>query len=152
MEIIKGNLIELAKQGRFDVIVHGCNCMCTMDAGIAKQIKNEFPEAYTVDLQTIPGDKTKLGTCSYGVVSIEGKELHIVNAYTQYDWKGGSVLVDYNALRSCMKLIKQKYAGRKIGIPKIGAGLAGGDWEKISAIIAEEFKEENFTLVIKEEN
>ena len=39
MKIIKGDLIKLALQGEFDVIVHGCNCFCTMGAGIAKSIK-----------------------------------------------------------------------------------------------------------------
>ena len=39
---IKGDLIELAKQGKFDVIAHGCNCFCTMGAGIAVPMKVAF--------------------------------------------------------------------------------------------------------------
>jgi O-acetyl-ADP-ribose deacetylase (regulator of RNase III) len=39
---IKGDLIELAKQGNFDVIAHGCNCFCTMGAGIAVPMKIAF--------------------------------------------------------------------------------------------------------------
>ena len=35
---VDGDLIKLAKQGRFDVIVHGCNCFCQMGAGIAPQM------------------------------------------------------------------------------------------------------------------
>lgn len=35
MNIIKGDLIALVLEGRFDVIVHGCNCMCVMGAGLA---------------------------------------------------------------------------------------------------------------------
>jgi len=30
MKEITGNLITLAKEGHFDMIVHGCNCFCTM--------------------------------------------------------------------------------------------------------------------------
>jgi O-acetyl-ADP-ribose deacetylase (regulator of RNase III) len=30
MKVIKGDLIQLAKDGKFDLIVHGCNCFCTM--------------------------------------------------------------------------------------------------------------------------
>lgn len=37
MQNIKGDLIELALVGEFDVIVHGCNYFCTMGASIAKQ-------------------------------------------------------------------------------------------------------------------
>ena len=65
MKTIQGDLIKLAVAGEFDVIVHGCNCFCTMGAGIAKTIKQKFPTAYQADLATIKGDKTKLGAVSY---------------------------------------------------------------------------------------
>ena len=45
----KGNLIDLAEQGEFDVIVHGCNCQNTMGSGIAKEIKERYPLAYRAD-------------------------------------------------------------------------------------------------------
>ena len=43
--------------------------------------------------------------------------------------------------------IKAKYTGQRIAYPLIGAGLAGGDWKRISSIIEEELKGENHTLV-----
>ena len=39
---IEGDLIALAKQGKFDVITHGCNCMSNMGAGIAPQMAKAF--------------------------------------------------------------------------------------------------------------
>lgn len=48
MRNVQGDLIELALNGVFDVIVHGCNCQCTMGAGIAKSIRAKFPEACEV--------------------------------------------------------------------------------------------------------
>jgi len=42
MKIIQGNLIHLARGGESDLIVHGCNCFCTLGAGIAKGIKAAF--------------------------------------------------------------------------------------------------------------
>jgi len=39
---IKGDLIELAKEGKFDVIAHGTNCFCTMGSGIAPQMAKAF--------------------------------------------------------------------------------------------------------------
>ena len=47
MNIVKGCLIELAVEGNFDVIVHGCNCFNTMGAGIAKQIKKKASNKQT---------------------------------------------------------------------------------------------------------
>ncbi len=46
-----------------------------------------------------------------------------------------------------MEWIKKQYPGRRIGLPKIGAGLAGGDWPTIAAIIEEELAGEEVTLV-----
>jgi O-acetyl-ADP-ribose deacetylase (regulator of RNase III) len=153
MKVIKGNLIKLAAHNAmFDVIVHGCNCFHTMGAGIAKQIKKTFPEAYRADLSTIYGVRFKLGQYSSATVRLfNDKYLTIVNAYTQYYFKWNPEqpkrLVDYNAVRSCMKAIKKDFSGKKIGIPKIGAGLAGGDWKIISKIIDEELEGEDVTLV-----
>ena len=49
-----------------------------------------------------------------------------------------------------MQWIKQHYAGQRIGLPKIGAGLAGGDWEVIEKIIEEELAGENVSIVVLE--
>lgn len=44
MNHIQGDLIALDMAGKFDVIVHGCNCFHAMGAGIAKTIATAFPE------------------------------------------------------------------------------------------------------------
>ncbi|PIE91145.1 MAG: phosphatase [Acidobacteria bacterium] len=147
MKIIKGDLIKLAIQGHFDVIVHGCNCFCTMGAGIAKSIKDQFPQAFEADLSTEKGDRNKLGTFSSATVFKNGHKFTIINAYTQFHWSGRGVQADYDAIRRVFRLIKQTYGGKRIGYPLIGAGLAGGDWDIISAIIDEELFQENHTLV-----
>jgi O-acetyl-ADP-ribose deacetylase (regulator of RNase III) len=147
MNIIKGDLIKLAQDGTFDVIIHGCNCQCEMSAGIAKFIRNTFPEAYEADLKTEKGSRDKLGTISYATVNKADHEITVINAYTQFDYKGTLVLVDYDAVRSVMRAVKEAFSGRRIGYPKIGAGLAGGDWEILSKIIDEELAGEDHMLV-----
>ncbi|MGI9533702.1 MAG: phosphatase [Thermodesulfobacteriota bacterium] len=147
MKIIEGDLIKLALDGEFDVIVHGCNCFCSMGAGIAKKIKDLFPEAYDADLQTEKGSRDKLGSISYTNVQRGKNEFTIVNGYTQFSAGGSGVLVDYVALLSVMKGIKSNFSGRRIGYPMIGAGLAKGDWSIISEIIDEQLQDENHTLV-----
>ncbi len=147
MKIVKGDLIKFALEGKFDVIVHGCNCFCTMGAGIAKAIKNEFPESYEADCKTEEGSKEKFGTYSYATIERNGNEITVINAYTQYDYKGPGMKADYEAIRSVFKKIKSTFSGKRIGYPKIGAGLAGGNWEQISKIIDEELIDEDHTLV-----
>ena len=147
MKVIHGDLIKLALEGEFDVIVHGCNCFCTMGAGIAKQVKKMFPQAYDVDQKTTRGDKNKLGTISIASITQSENNLTIVNGYTQYNWRGSGILVDYGAVQSVFKQIKSTFPGKRIGYPKIGAGLAKGDWEVISDIIDVALEGEDHMLV-----
>jgi len=147
MKHVKGDLIAMALDDAFDVIIHGCNCFCTMGAGIAKTIRQTFPQAYEADQQTVKGDRSKLGTISYAEIEIQNKKLVIVNAYTQYDWRGTGIKADYEAIRQAFRIIKTQYTSLRIGYPAIGAGLAGGDWRVIASIIDEELKGEDHTFV-----
>jgi O-acetyl-ADP-ribose deacetylase (regulator of RNase III) len=148
MNVITGDLLRLALDGRFDVIVHGCNCQCAMGKGIALSIKQQFPEAYEADLRTPKGDRSKLGTISTALIERPPARFTVVNAYTQFHYRGEGVLADYEAIRSAFGLIREQFTGRRIGYPKIGAGLAKGDWDTIAAIIDETLAGEDHTLVV----
>ena len=152
MKEVTGDLIKMALAGKFDVIVHGCNCFHTMGGGIAAQIKRQFPEAYTADLSTRNGSKEKLGTISLYHIKreVEGKpvKFYVVNGYTQFDFGTDKMNVDYTAVLEVFHTVKKKFHGLRIGYPMIGAGLAGGDWTVISKIIDKELKGEDHTLVV----
>lgn len=159
-----GDLIAMARAGRFTVIAHGCNCFCRMGAGLARSIKQAFPEAAAADAATAVGDRSKLGTCSVAVVRIDDlgpstaalregivdmmeTNLTIVNAYTQYGYSCQTISVDYGAVRRCMRWIAETYPDADIGLPLIGAGLARGDWGVIREIIEEELRDCRVTIV-----
>lgn len=146
MKSIDGDIIELALAGQFDVIVHGCNCFNAMGKGIAKSIRAVFPEAYEADCRTKAGDREKLGTFTKAAAR-RRDGLTIVNAYTQYDYRGPQPNADYAAIRAVFRAIKEAFPGARIGYPLIGAGLARGDWNIIAAIIEEELVGEDHTLV-----
>lgn len=71
MKSISCDLIQLAENGHFDLIAHGCNCYCTMWAGIAKAVMEVFPSAFEADEATKRGDRAKLGSCSFAVIALE---------------------------------------------------------------------------------
>jgi O-acetyl-ADP-ribose deacetylase (regulator of RNase III) len=147
MKTMKGDLLELAARGFFDVVVHGANCQCSMGAGIAKSIRVQFPEAYDADRATPKGDRSKLGTISCAFVKRGTARFHVVNAYTQFDYRGKGVRVHYDAVASAMREVRRRFGGKRIGYPKIGAGLGRGDWSRLSAIIDECLDGEDHTLV-----
>ncbi|MGE0740414.1 MAG: macro domain-containing protein [Hyphomonadaceae bacterium] len=146
MKTVRGDLLQLALDGAFDVIVHGCNCQHTMGKGIALAIKQKFPEAYLADCAT-PKGGSKMGSISVAEISKGATRFVVVNAYTQLHWRGPEAKVDYVALRQAMQKVKLAFAGRRIGYPRIGAGLGGGNWDRIASIISEEFAGEDHTLV-----
>lgn len=153
MKYVDGNLLDLAEAGKFDIIVHGCNCLNTMGSGIARQIKDRYPKAYLADQLTQRGDKGKLGRFTQAHIDLipyfPGSRglrflkhpFTVINAYTQYSFHPrNKVNVDYEAVFNVFKQIKLLYdmnpqAPVRIGIPQIGAGLAGGDWKLIENII-----------------
>lgn len=147
-----GDLIAAAKNLEVDVIAHGCNCYCTMGSGIAPLIKNAFPAAWKADLQTEKGSKDKLGTFSHAIQD----SVIIGNLYTQFGYWGrnkGLRDLDYNAMYDSMALFRNMLVQRfgdnvQIGLPKIGAGLAGGEWSIIEAIILSTFGSLDVTVYV----
>ena len=147
VDVVTGDLITMAKRGDFDVVCHGCNCFHTMGKGIAKKMKKNFPECYQSDINTPYGDIGKMGTNSYA----RHDELTIVNCYTQhgYGYNREGKRKRYEAIWNCLTDIKERYAGKRIGIPQIGCFHAGGEWDFVFPMIEEIFKGiDNVTIVI----
>ena len=149
MKYKTGNLITAAQECEVDVIIHQCNCFVNMGSGIAPQIKQAFPAAWAADQATTKGSAAKLGTFSVGT---EG-ELLVFNAYGQFGyWKkdNGEINTNYTALdaalRSIAEYLKVTNPNAKIGLPKIGCGLGGGDWSVVSKIIEESLGEYDVTV------
>lgn len=131
----KGDLLAV-KQG---ILVHGCNCVGVMGAGIAAQVARRWPAveaAYVVHCEDL-GDKA-LGTITFHDLN---PGLFIINAMTQLA-PGLGKQVSYDAVELCFKRILQIYEmghywDVPLCFPALGAGLAGGKWPIIEAIIDE---------------
>jgi len=135
---VKGNLIDLAEQGEFDVIVHGCNCLNTMGSGIALEMRNRYPKVYDADTLATQQWKTpvaKLGNFSTYTTVGKGKPFVIVNAYTQVNF--APRWVDHFEYESFYLILRKLEAlgPVKFGFPYIGMGLAGGDETRIIKLL-----------------
>lgn len=163
---IDGDLITLAKAGTFDVIAHGCNCKSQMGAGIAPQMAKAFScdkfemerwgidinKLGNIDFQTFVLGENAIWSLEDAKNNRDEPELTVVNAYTQYNYgrnhaDGDAIPFSYEAFTLCMKKMNNIFKGKHIGLPKIGAGLAGGDWSLIEKIIKKELKDCNVTIV-----
>ena len=148
MKEVYGNLIDLALEGDFDIIIQGCNCFNTFGRGLAKEIKERLPKAYAADCKTKKGDMNKLGNYSSCIINTDsGDDFMVLNCYTQYIWDSSTKPLDYEALTLYLRKINHEFKDHIIGVPLIGAGLAGGDWDKIKIIIERELKDMDVTIV-----
>jgi O-acetyl-ADP-ribose deacetylase (regulator of RNase III) len=140
----QGNLLALAEAGKFDIIVHGCNCQNTMGSGIAKQIKDKYPDAFEVDYQYDLLQKNtrylKLGNFSKTKV-FSKSNFTIVNAYTQFHYLPRGVdHFEYASFAVILQKLAHFYGNYDFGFPYIGMGLAGGDPDTIIQML-EDFTE-----------
>ena len=166
---VDGDLVKLGLEGVFDVVVQGNNCFCVQGAGLAPQFVKAFgTDRFVMERLEYKGNVNKLGTIDYELKSLSnpkgyrsvqmegfesGKDLFVVNAYTQYNYganhaDGDKKPVDYEAITLVMRKINRIFAGKHVGLPYvIGAGLAGGDPSIIIDIIKRELKDVNVTMV-----
>lgn len=158
IKIIKGDLIKLIKEDAFDIVMHGANCFNTMGGGIAYQMRINFPELYEADLQTKSGDKSKVGTYTYWLRQQKAKVLNqhsraefkytmLINAYTQFTYGREKDQFEYEGFESILKSLIPVMTYKKIGLPWIGCGLAGGDKERILKIIEDTIGHLDVTIV-----
>lgn len=138
----KGNLIELFKQGKFDVIVHGCNCYNIMGAGFAKQVKDNFPAAYQADKDFyISKGIHRLG--SYSLVKLENQ--FIINSYTQLNTGKN---FDLTAFKLSMEKIEFEFNHCRIAVPGlIGCGIGGGNPIEVLEVLNDTFKHNYLSVV-----
>lgn len=139
---MKGNLLDLAEAGEFDIVVQGCNCFNTMGGGIAKEIRNRYREVAEVDWETEQGDYNKLGTWTEGYAwynqrGDDADNFIIINAYTQYNMSTSQDVFEYGAFELILKKLVRRYPGKNFGFPYIGMGLARGDKTRILPMLEE---------------
>ena len=83
------------------------------------------------------------------VIWYKNSRINIANCITQKDFGTDKVQADYPAIRTCVKKVLSFTKLNRIdsvGFPKIGAGLAGGDWKIISEILKEESANTNVKI------
>lgn len=160
-----GDLLHLFAQGtHFTTIAHGCNCNGIMGAGIAKQISTLYPVVYAADIIRYNHFQTEIFRRTGRINDIKRLSLQagtidpvtfvvrndqsilsertVINAYTQFN-PGRAIVGSENRLdliESCFKEINKYMKVDNnprpvLGIPKIGAGLAGGNWDQICEVI-----------------
>lgn len=129
---IKGDLLAT----KVTIRCHQVNCRGAMGAGIAKQIRNKYPEVYEPYKALCKQFGSKLLGEVQFVACYDGTV--IANLFAQDDWSTDRVQTNMQALEECLQKVAAFAAktGATVGVPRLmGAGLAGGDWNLIEPLI-----------------
>lgn len=136
---VVGNLLEASEE----VIVHGVNARGAFGSGVAGAMAAAWPEARESYLRAYSNGLVGLGRLIWAEV---GGNRILAHAVTQPTYGRTGVHLSMPALKACMgALAAAAVVGtglapngfRSIAMPKIGAGLAGGDWREIEPVIEE---------------
>jgi len=118
------------------VIAHGVNTLGKFGAGVAAQVAARWPEAREAYLRKFRHEGWALGEVQ--MVPVPGKLL--VNLATQASIGRTGRHVDYDAVRTCFSRLFVEVEGLGLGValPRIGAGLGGGEWAAIEDLLYRE--------------
>ena len=150
MEIIykTGNLLD----AQTDVIAHQVNCQGVMGSGVARQIKERWPNVFN-EYQNYCHDiwsHQLLGSCL--LASIDNNR-YIANLFGQSRYgRTRERYTNYEALYISLKSLFAQMIGinkKSIAFPyKMSSDRGGADWDVVLAMIKSVFKDTNITIEI----
>lgn len=130
------------------VVLHGVNAMGKFGAGVAKVMAGTWPSARQDYLRAFSEGRIGLGRVVWSAIDARRTVGHLV---TQQDFGRipGRVYVDYGAVAECLRTVAEaavrgvpgtpaRDGFGAVALPKIGAGLAGGDWARIEEAVERE--------------
>jgi O-acetyl-ADP-ribose deacetylase (regulator of RNase III) len=128
-----------------DALAHGCNCQGSMDGGIAVQFRRQWPEMYEEYRARCLDGRFRLGEV-FPWRTAAG--LVIFNLATQY-LPGADARLD--AVEQALgRMVAQagEMGVSRIGMPRIGAGIGGLQWEDVRQVMEEAGSKTSVGLVV----
>jgi O-acetyl-ADP-ribose deacetylase (regulator of RNase III) len=138
IQYVKGDATKPRGKGA-KIIVHCCNDLGAWGAGFVLSLSRRWPEPEAAYQDSITRGNLELGKVQFVSVDEEDENIVVANLVGQKGLKGPAnpSPVRYSAIESGLLKVAAEAKKRKASVhmPRMGAGLAGGDWAKIAAII-----------------
>lgn len=142
-----GDIVQKQKELKLDYICHQVNCQGTMNSGVAKAIRTEYPIVYDNYMKKYNAvDRRELLLGDIQIVPLYddyyATNYHpcVVNFFSQLNYGyDGARYTSYDAFWNCLNLLKQTVPkGASIGFPaRIGCDRGGANWAVILQMISE---------------
>ena len=143
---VQGNLLTSDAKIR----CHQVNCKGVMGAGLAKQVKDKYPEVYEQYKALCDQFGSSLLGHTQFVVCHDGTVM--ANLFAQDGYGTDTVQTQMRALDECLSQVAAFCfrVNARPAFPKLlGCGLAGGNWDEVSELIVQyfDFKGAGCTIV-----
>lgn len=142
IKYIKGDATNPQGEGKH-IIVHICNDKNRWGAGFVLALNKKWSEPERM-YRELDETKRQLGYVQYVQVD---SNIIVVNMIGQHDIKPNSMGVPpirYSAVKECLQQVDKTavelFDNATIHMPRIGCGLAGGNWEIMEAVIKSSIK------------
>lgn len=120
------------------IICHVCNDQGGWGSGFVVALSKRWPKPEREYRKLHRDHGLQLGWVQ--MVQVD-KRIAVANMVAQHGYRKSSagIPLDYDALRTCLEGVAQAATNNNCSVhmPRIGAGLAGGDWLQIADIIKE---------------
>lgn len=144
IKFIKGNLFDTDAQ----IICHQCNCYGVMGSGVAKEVKQRYPNVFKDYRNDYENGKLKLGyVCFSPTENCKGQIIANMCGQNYYGYSSKQY-TDYNKLQECFNKVveyaKDKYNSTKpkIAFPyRMSCCRGGGDWNVVLKMIENTFRD-----------
>jgi O-acetyl-ADP-ribose deacetylase (regulator of RNase III) len=135
IEYVTGDIL----QGSEEYLLHSCNSRGIQGSGIAKLLRDTYPENYRQYRRVYEkqNNSLDLGQCIW----VDVGPRVIINGIGQENFgrDPNMVYVSYDAIQKIIQTIDDELGDEqdpiRVAMPLIGAGLGGGSWKIISEII-----------------
>lgn len=130
LKYVEGDATQPQGDG-LKVVAHVCNDLGLWGSGFVLAVSDRWklPEAAYRSI-----NKYVLGQTQFVPVA---NDILVANMIAQdgRPSKNRRVVIDYVALERCLLQIWSHHHGASVHMPRIGCGIAGGDWETVAEII-----------------
>lgn len=119
------------------IVAHVVNDVGVFGAGFALAVAKRWPVARE-DYRRWHAHGSNFTLGGTRLTRVDG-QLWVMHLLAQHGIGRGAVRIRYDALGECLRALAKeaKTLDAAVAMPRIGSGLAGGDWTRIEALIAE---------------
>ncbi|MDX9799248.1 MAG: macro domain-containing protein [Bacteroidales bacterium] len=134
-----------------DALINPVNCKGTMGKGIAKEFKYRFPECFPPYKKACDEGLLKPGILLLVSLNVQldffnWKRPSIILFPTKYHWREKSKL---EWIEQGLYYLKNNYLSwgiRSVGMPKLGCGLGGLEWDEVKRLIEKYFIDDKLEI------